>query len=255
MSSHARPPGDGLSTPRVLAVGGAVATTAIALAGSLGFGPGAAVAARPAAPTTVTSSVVGGTASAAGTDSGAGASSSQASGRWLTVQDGSSGSGSGSDASAGGTSTEPGPASESGAATPAIGVPAHSGTGRRVVYDISAQRVWLVDTDGSVLRTYLVSGPRRESLVPPGVYHVYSRSLHTTSYNQRETMKYMVRFTTGQHYPIGFHDIPAYADGTLAETRTDLGTPMSAGCIRQWEPDARAMWRFAAEDSKVVVVA
>jgi lipoprotein-anchoring transpeptidase ErfK/SrfK len=134
-------------------------------------------------------------------------------------------------------------------------VPAGSGAGRRVVYDISAQRVWLVDSDGSVLRTYLVSGPRRESLVPPGVYQVTSRSLHTVSYNQLETMKYMVRFTSGEHYPIGFHDIPAYGDGTLAQTRSELGTPMSAGCIRQWEPDAKAMWQFAPDGSKIVVVA
>ncbi|MET0999557.1 MAG: hypothetical protein ABWX73_12630, partial [Marmoricola sp.] len=41
-------------------------------------------------------------------------------------------------------------------------VPDDTGTGKRVVFDISDQRVWLVDPDSSgndrVLRTYLVSG-------------------------------------------------------------------------------------------------
>jgi lipoprotein-anchoring transpeptidase ErfK/SrfK len=285
MSSHVRPPGDGLSTPRMLAVGGAVATTALALAGSLGFGPGAASAARPPAHSTVTSSSIG--SSSAGSDradsqgsgTDAGEPSSQGSGRWLTVQDGSVGRGdsSASDSStsggrpgSGGTpdtgsaagsegttgsGTSTGSASGSGSSTAAVAVPAQSGTGRRVVYDISEQRVWLVDADGSIERTYLVSGPRRESLVQPRTYLVESRSRHAVSYNQVETMQYMVRFTQGENYAIGFHDIPAYADGSLAQSRSDLGTPMSAGCIRQWEPDAKAMWRFAAIGTKVVVVA
>jgi lipoprotein-anchoring transpeptidase ErfK/SrfK len=134
-------------------------------------------------------------------------------------------------------------------------VPAESGTGRRVVYDVSAQRVWLVDADGSVERTYLVSGARKESLLPPDAYQVTSRSRETVSFNHKETMSYMVRFASGEHSAIGFHDIPALPDGSLVQTHADLGTPMSAGCIRQWEPDAKAMWRFAQVDTPVIVVA
>jgi lipoprotein-anchoring transpeptidase ErfK/SrfK len=39
------------------------------------------------------------------------------------------------------------------------------------------------------------------------------------------------------------------------QSRRQLGTPQSAGCIRQARPDARAMWRFASEGTTVVVTA
>ena len=53
----------------------------------------------------------------------------------------------------------------------------------------------------------------------------------------------MVRFAHGERAAIGFHDIPADHDGGLVQTRDQLGTPPSAGCIRQWRPDAVALWR------------
>jgi lipoprotein-anchoring transpeptidase ErfK/SrfK len=67
-------------------------------------------------------------------------------------------------------------------------------------------------------------------------------------------MKYMVRFAHGNNAAIGFHDVPV-KDGKLIQTRAQLGTPESHGCIRQWRPDAQALWRFAPLGSKVVVVA
>ena len=67
-------------------------------------------------------------------------------------------------------------------------------------------------------------------------------------------MRYMVRFTQGANAAIGFHDIPVL-DGELVQTRKQLGTPLSHGCIRQARPDARALWRFAPLGTTVVVTA
>jgi hypothetical protein len=131
-------------------------------------------------------------------------------------------------------------------------LPSKSGHGQRIVFDISDQRVWLVDADNSVERTYLVSGSLHDNL-QPGTYQVYSMSRNATSYNSNETMNFMVRFAQGVNAPIGFHDIPANSDGTLAQTRADLGTPQSAGCIRQWKPDAKALWQFSHVGTTVVV--
>lgn len=133
-------------------------------------------------------------------------------------------------------------------------LPARSGAGKRVVFDESAQRVWLVAADNDVVRTYLVSGAKDEDLLKPGSYRVYSKSRDAVSYNLKETMNYMVRFTAGDNAAIGFHDLPAHPDGTLAQSRDELGTPLSAGCIRQWITDARALWEFAPVDTLVVVV-
>jgi len=135
-------------------------------------------------------------------------------------------------------------------------VPAGSGSGRRVVFDMSDQRVWLVRRQSGedvTLRTYLVSGSVTGNLAP-GTYSVYSRSLHASGVDESGTMRYMVRFAHGTRAAIGFHDIPVL-DGALVQTRDELGTPRSHGCIRQWRPDARALWRFAPTGTKVVVVA
>jgi len=141
-----------------------------------------------------------------------------------------------------------------GADTP--GIPAGSGSGRRVVFDMSDQRVWLVGRrsgEDVTLRTYLVSGSVTGNLAP-GRYSVYSRSLHATGVDDSGTMKYMVRFARGTRAAIGFHDIPVL-DGDQVQSRANLGTPQSHGCIRQWRPDARALWDFAPVGTKVVVVA
>lgn len=134
-------------------------------------------------------------------------------------------------------------------------LPSSSGRGRRVVFDIDAQRVWLVGQrhgDDLLRRTYLVSGSLTDNL-QPGTYEVYSKSPHAVGIDDSGTMRYMVRFAHGANAAIGFHDIPVL-DGRLVQGRDDLGTPQSHGCIRQWRPDARALWRFAPVGTTVVVV-
>ena len=122
----------------------------------------------------------------------------------------------------------------------------------RVVYAITGQRVWLVGSDGAVVRTYRVSGRLDRPL--PGEYQVYSRSRTTTSYTGDESMEYMVRFAHGEHAAIGFHDIPVDAAGAEVQTKEQLGLPLSAGCVRQSLEDAIALWEFAPVGTKVVVV-
>lgn len=131
-------------------------------------------------------------------------------------------------------------------------VPARSGSGRRVVFDEEAQRVWLVGRGGAVRRTYLVSGSLTDNL-DPGTYEVYSTSVDAVGIDDSGTMKFMVRFTHGDRAAIGFHDIPV-KDGKRVQTRDELGEPRSHGCIRQWRPDARALWHFAPVGTTVVVV-
>lgn len=133
-----------------------------------------------------------------------------------------------------------------------VPVPPHSGTGRRVVFDIGDQRVWIVGRAEQVQRTYLVSGSVHDNL-SPGHYEVYSRSLHAVSYTYEETMRYMVRFASGDNASIGFHDIPRDRQGDPVQTRAQLGTPRSSGCIRQARPDAIALWKFADVGTPVVV--
>jgi lipoprotein-anchoring transpeptidase ErfK/SrfK len=132
-------------------------------------------------------------------------------------------------------------------------LPAKSGSGKRVVYSISQQRVWLVGNDGAVASTYLVSG--RPSQPDPGTYKVFSKSRYANSAVSAATMEYMVRFTYGKRTgaPIGFHDIPRRYDGTYEQTEAQLGQPLSAGCIRQKKSDAARLWDFTPVGTTVVV--
>ena len=131
-------------------------------------------------------------------------------------------------------------------------LPADSGSGRRAVFSISRQRVWIVPASGEPRRTYPVSGSVYDNL-EPGTYKVFSRSRHARGIDDSGTMEWFVRFTRGPRAAIGFHDIPV-DKGKRVQTRAQLGTPLSHGCIRQAEPDAKAMWRFARLGTKVVVI-
>jgi lipoprotein-anchoring transpeptidase ErfK/SrfK len=133
-------------------------------------------------------------------------------------------------------------------------LPDDSGAGKRVVYDISAQQVWLVAADDSVVRTYPVSGSRYDQL-DTGTYQVFSRSRHATSWHGTESMEFMVRFHRGARANIGFHDIPVdTSTGVEVQTLAELGTPLSDGCIRQNVVDAAALWEFAPLGTSVVVL-
>lgn len=132
-------------------------------------------------------------------------------------------------------------------------LPADSGKGRRVVFAIGAQRVWLVAAGGRVDSTYPVSGSVTDNL-RPGRYRVYSRSRWAVGVDDSGTMQYFVRFAHGPHAAIGFHTIPTLR-GRPLQTRAQLGTPQSHGCIRQARPDAIRLWDFAPVGTPVVVTA
>lgn len=139
-------------------------------------------------------------------------------------------------------------------------LPTDSGDGVRIVFSEGEQRVWLVDDTQpdadaeGVFRSYPVSGSVYDNL-EPGTYEVYSRSRHAIGIDDSGTMEYFVRFTQGtQGAAIGFHTIPV-ADGEPVQTRRQLGTPLSHGCIRQARADAIALWDFAPLGTTVVVTA
>ena len=61
-------------------------------------------------------------------------------------------------------------------------VPANSGSGRRIVYERAGQRVWAIDDDEPVIRSWLVSGSKYGN-EQPGFHEVYSRSEQSTAWN------------------------------------------------------------------------
>lgn len=136
----------------------------------------------------------------------------------------------------------------------AIPLPAHSGTGRRIVYSMATpQHVWVVDGAGRVLRQFKTSG--RVDTPRAGTYRVFSKSELGSNPYYRVTFRYMIRFTYGRSAAIGFHSVPRYYDGTLVHPLSQLGQPVGAGgCPHLAGPDAHWLYSWAGVGTKVVVV-
>jgi hypothetical protein len=133
-------------------------------------------------------------------------------------------------------------------------LPENSGEGRRLVYDRAGQRVWAVGKDGSIIRSWLVSGSKYSNEMP-GTHEVYSRSEMSTAWNGKAYLPHMVRWLKTDIGAIGFHGIPIHvADGTPYQTEAELGTRLSGGCQRQANLDADFVWAWADIGTKVVVI-
>jgi hypothetical protein len=123
-------------------------------------------------------------------------------------------------------------------------LPAFSGVGERVVYDLDRDRVWLMGRDQEVKRTFRVAP---SSVDPqPGTYKVESRAPHVTG-SDGVPVENVVRFATNQGTTIGFSSA---LDGSLPEAEPGGQT----GGIRERRADGEAMWLFATIGTKVVVV-
>ncbi|HUF96986.1 MAG TPA: L,D-transpeptidase family protein [Ilumatobacter sp.] len=133
-------------------------------------------------------------------------------------------------------------------------VPGDTGEGRRIVYSRAEQRVWAIDDDEYVIRSYLVTGSQYANEVP-GRHEVYSRSETTTAWNGAADLPLMVRWLDTERGAIGFHGIPNHRDtGEPYQTTAELGTKLSGGCQRQHLMDARFMWEFGQIGTPVYVV-
>ena len=132
-------------------------------------------------------------------------------------------------------------------------VPAKSGVGRRIVYANRQQRVWVINADNEVIRTFPVSG----MLGQPGngTFSVFSKS--PTSYSPEfagVTFRFMTRFAIGRNGGnIGFHEIPIRNSKPM-QTVDELGAFKGSGCLRSSTQDALFIYRWATLGTKVVVV-
>ena len=144
----------------------------------------------------------------------------------------------------------PAPSTPPASAQPAV--PAGSGSGRRIVYCVRCQRVWLVEANEAVVQSHLVSG--RAGVPRPGAYRVFSKSERAIAGSRRATMRHMVRFARGRTLAIGFHSIPRDLRGRPIQAESDLGNFRSLGCVRQSDANALVLWNFAPVGTRVVVV-
>jgi peptidoglycan hydrolase-like protein with peptidoglycan-binding domain len=143
------------------------------------------------------------------------------------------------------------PVASMGDAAPPL--PENSGSGRRVVYDRAGQRVWAVDENEQIVRSWLVSGSKFSN-EEPGTHTVYSKSEMSTAWNGQAFLPNMIRYQETDIGHIGFHGIPRHvSDNSPYQTTEELGTRLSGGCQRQHDLDAEFLWAFADIGTTVVV--
>ncbi|MEU5049652.1 hypothetical protein [Streptomyces sp. NPDC021096] len=131
---------------------------------------------------------------------------------------------------------------DQGAANP---VPANSGSGLRVVYALAQKRVWLVGSDDKATRTFEVAPSAVNP--PPGTYAVTSRDANVTG-SDGTPIEHVVRFhRNAAGVVFGFS---AAVDGSSPKPAPGAKT----GGIRETPADGQAMWEFAVNHTKVVVV-
>ncbi|MDF9815080.1 hypothetical protein [Streptomyces sp. SPB162] len=123
-------------------------------------------------------------------------------------------------------------------------LPAQSGTGKRVVYGLKDDRVWLVSDSEKVLRTFVVVPGSVDPA--PGRYKVVSRTGRGTG-GDGVKIEHVVRFASVGATVIGFS---AAVDGSMPEPDPAKKT----GGIRETPADGDALWKLAVYDTKVVVV-
>ncbi|MEU5699555.1 L,D-transpeptidase [Streptomyces aurantiacus] len=123
-------------------------------------------------------------------------------------------------------------------------LPAGSGTSRRVVYSLDDDRVWLVEQDDRVRRTFRVSPGTVDP--PPGRYVVTSRS-GTIVGSDGVAVEHVVRFASLNGIAIGFS---AAADGSA----TPPDPTKKLGGIRESKESGTATWDFATIGTRVVVI-
>jgi len=134
-----------------------------------------------------------------------------------------------------------------------LAVPKNSGSGRRIVYSNRQLRVWVINSSGEVIRTFLVSGMRGQPL--KGSYFVKNQSVSSFSQElEGVSFRFMTRFAVGRNGGnIGFHEIPT-KNGVPLQTEAELGTFLGSGCLRSSTQDAKFIFDWAKPGTKVVVV-
>ena len=132
-------------------------------------------------------------------------------------------------------------------------VPVGSGNGRRIVYANRQQRVWVINENNEVIRTFLVSGMLGQP--GKGTFRVFSKS--PTSFSPEfagVTFRFMTRFAIGRNGGnIGFHEIPVRNKKPM-QTVDELGAFKGSGCLRSSTQDAIFIYQWAKIGTKVVVV-
>ncbi|MFD3732640.1 hypothetical protein [Streptomyces sp. NPDC058632] len=137
-----------------------------------------------------------------------------------------------------------GPGDEEEAEPKEPAVPADSGTGRRIVYSLDTQQVWLVDASDAPRRFFEVWPG---TVAPdPGTYTIGTRTEATTGSDGVE-IEHIIYFAAKSGVSIAFSNAVDGSSPPPAEGR-------QTGGIRVAKADGEALWTFGTAGTTVRVV-
>lgn len=125
-------------------------------------------------------------------------------------------------------------------------VPDGSGTGRRIVYSLGQQRVWLVDASDAARRTFAVWPGTVDP--DPGSYEVGQRTEDPITGSDGVEIEHVVYFTAKSGVNIAFSNA---MDGS-SPPPPEAGA--QTGGIRMKTGDGSALWTFGTAGTTVTVV-
>ncbi|MFJ3663911.1 hypothetical protein ACIPPM_26020 [Streptomyces sp. NPDC090119] len=123
-------------------------------------------------------------------------------------------------------------------------LPEASGVGRRIVYSVGTDRVWLVDATGESSRTFTVWPGTVDPA--PGRYSITKRTPATPG-SDGVPVEHVMYFTVASGVNIGFSNA---VDGASPPPANGTKT----GGIRLHKQDGAALWSFGDFGTKVSVV-
>ncbi|MGY3202365.1 hypothetical protein [Streptomyces sp. TE5632] len=133
---------------------------------------------------------------------------------------------------------------ETGAESESEAVPADSGTGRRIVYSLDDQQVWLVDASDAPRRSFEVWPG---TVAPdPGTYTIGTRTEATTGSDGVE-VEHVIYFAAKSGVSIAFSHAVDGSSPPPPDGRT-------TGGIRVGKADGEALWTFGTPGTTVRVV-
>lgn len=126
----------------------------------------------------------------------------------------------------------------------ASAVPADSGTGRRIVYSLDTQQVWLVDASDAPRRSFEVWPGTVDP--DPGTYTIGTRTEATTG-SDGVDVEHIMYFAAKSGVSIAFSNAVDGSSPPPAEGR-------QTGGIRVAKDDGEALWTFGTTGTTVRVV-
>ncbi|KRV48461.1 hypothetical protein AQ490_04215 [Wenjunlia vitaminophila] len=122
-------------------------------------------------------------------------------------------------------------------------LPPHSGTGKRIVYSLKLDRVWIVNARGKPLSTFAVWPG---TLDPPIGLHRVTYLLPNTTGSDNLQVEHVIYFSTVENTWIAFS---AALDGSSPKPVPGKKT----GGVRMRRSDSAKLWDFAAIGTPVIV--